>query len=421
MIDGVLLENGQSRAMRAILPATYEEFAQACAAGTQLLDIIFNAAGWQTQPTFLNKQNLLQDPTAAQYGLGPTATVDDAFSEIANRLALISGNMGAITATVQDTNGNPLQGVLVSGIFDDNGDTVQTNSSGVASGYIAEGQTTVSITGYADIQNFSTVLTVVKGSSYTETFTVTTQNFLKVLSTKFLKFSGNVSQADVTAVGGGGAGSSIRLTSANSNITTGSGGGGGYCTVQTNVPFQPNVSYLATVGAGGQSESSNGGASSFLGVTANGGSGGEPGNPSASQAASGGAGNPAGANGRIGKQYTAYAGLPGAAGSTQGYSSFTETVAYGGSGGGGALSNNEPGDYPNGGAAGGYGGKGGDADNSAYPANPNDGGNGQDGFGGGGGGGGACAIYPEEYSVYGTFGKGGSGCIAIRMHLKSAA
>ena len=82
MIDGVLLENGQSRAMRATLPATYEEFVQACANGTQLLDIMFNAAGWQTQPTFLNAGNLLSNESANALGLPNTAVPDDAWSKI---------------------------------------------------------------------------------------------------------------------------------------------------------------------------------------------------------------------------------------------------------------------------------------------------------------------------------------------------
>ena len=91
MIDGVLLENGQSRAMRATLPATYEEFAQSCAAGTQLLDIMFNTAGWQTLPTFLNKQNLLQDPTAAQYGLTGGAVPNDILAILGKSVLSLNG------------------------------------------------------------------------------------------------------------------------------------------------------------------------------------------------------------------------------------------------------------------------------------------------------------------------------------------
>lgn len=77
MKDGIIKGDGTSRLMRATLPATYEEFKQACEAGTQPLDVLFNALGWSTLPDFLNKGNLLKDATAALYGLGTDAVPDD--------------------------------------------------------------------------------------------------------------------------------------------------------------------------------------------------------------------------------------------------------------------------------------------------------------------------------------------------------
>lgn len=82
MIDGIIKGDGTSRKMRATLPATYEEFKQAAAAGEQTLDVMFNPPGWQQQPTFLNKQNLGQDKTMAVYNLGPEGTVDDLFQSV---------------------------------------------------------------------------------------------------------------------------------------------------------------------------------------------------------------------------------------------------------------------------------------------------------------------------------------------------
>lgn len=80
MKDGIIKADGTSRLMRATLPATYEAFRAAAAAGTLPLDVLFNESGWSQQPTFLNKANLLTDATAALFGLGTEAVPDNAFS-----------------------------------------------------------------------------------------------------------------------------------------------------------------------------------------------------------------------------------------------------------------------------------------------------------------------------------------------------
>lgn len=82
MKDGIIKGNGTSRKMKATLPATYEEFKQAAGAGEQTLDVMFNAPGWQQQPTLLNKENLGQDETMAVYNRGPEGTVDDLFQSV---------------------------------------------------------------------------------------------------------------------------------------------------------------------------------------------------------------------------------------------------------------------------------------------------------------------------------------------------
>lgn len=109
MNDGIIKGDGTSRKMKATLPATYEEFKQAVAAGEQTLDVVFNAPGWEQQPTFLNKQNLLQDVTAAILGMGSDAVPDDAFSkliELANSKCKIeTGNYkGTGTAGIDNPN-----------------------------------------------------------------------------------------------------------------------------------------------------------------------------------------------------------------------------------------------------------------------------------------------------------------------------
>lgn len=84
MNDGIIKGDGTSRKMKATLPSTYEEFKQAAGAGEQTLDVMFNSSGWQRQPTFLNKQNLLSDTTATELGFTdlPGATVDQAFLKL---------------------------------------------------------------------------------------------------------------------------------------------------------------------------------------------------------------------------------------------------------------------------------------------------------------------------------------------------
>lgn len=79
MIDGIIKADGTSRLMKSELPATYEEFRAQCHAGTQPLDVLFNALGWSQMPTFLNKANLLKDTTAALFGLSTDAVPDSVF------------------------------------------------------------------------------------------------------------------------------------------------------------------------------------------------------------------------------------------------------------------------------------------------------------------------------------------------------
>lgn len=82
MKDGVIKQDGTSRLMRANLPDTYEEFKAVAANGTLTLDILFNSAGWQQLPTFLNKANLLKDTTATLFGMDDTAVPDNVFERL---------------------------------------------------------------------------------------------------------------------------------------------------------------------------------------------------------------------------------------------------------------------------------------------------------------------------------------------------
>lgn len=356
--------------------------------------------------TELSKATLLQDSTEASlFGSAADRTVDDVFAGIAGQLKLIKSDMAAITLTVQDTNGKPIPEVLVQGILSESGQAVYTNANGVVTGYIGEGAQVIKVSGYADLEDYSETVTVVKGTTITKTIKLTTRNFLKITSSRSIKFSGNVSAVDVTAVGGGGGGGLQGLAST-SDIVGGAGGGGGYCVVKEAITINPNELYKIVIGIGGTvfttRKSPNGkpgGTTTALGVTANGGAGGE-GFPEKWDGFSlaGGVGNGNGG-------YNGYdCGLDrrnaenGKDGSVLGYASFTELVRYGGGGGGGGKGLDVVG-----------GQNFGAAPSKSAKANT-----------GGGGGGGTYKDYGEGPSPENP-GNGGSGVVAIRMHLKSAA
>nr|DAR34185.1 MAG TPA: Receptor Binding Protein [Caudoviricetes sp.] len=340
----------------------------------------------------------ITNATASTIGVDQNTTVDAAINTLGVAIELMKTNKGYITLSVADTTGAPIPGIPMPLITDKDGVAQQTNENGIASGYISEGTQTIEIKDYADIIDYTDSINIIKGNFHTKNIIVTTRNFLKITASRSLKFSSNVSAVDVTAVGGGGGGDAC--SSGYDDGNSAGGGGGGYCTVQENVTFQPNTSYKAIVGAGGDGfysvsgspknyPATDGGSSSFLGVIAGGGKHGNQGKDSSAAGAG---------NGRGGYYTAYYSAYNAVAGSVAGYSSFTETVMYGG-GGSGVWSQSGR-NYT---AAAGYGGNG-DSGN----------GNGVDGFGGGG-------------SAYGSrdggskAGDGGSGCIAIRMHLKSAA
>ena len=371
------------------------------------------------QGTPLNKETLLQDSTEIEiFGNASNRTVAEAFSGIMDRIDLIMQNVASMALTITDTAGNPIPGVYVNGVFDDDGNAVKTNASGQINGYVAEGDSTLSITSYADITPYSEVFTAVKGQSYTKTIQVTTRNFLQILSSAQYRFSENVTQVDETVVGAGGGGGAGDVFTGEMVASSGGGGGGGECVVSENVSFSPNIFYPALVGSAGLGatrtrSATPGGSSSFLGVTAAGGTAG--GNGEYGNGGAAGVGNGNGGEGVEGPGYPSYVtnGNNGNPGTVQGYSSFTEMMLYSGGGGSGAATNDgHDGSGGIGGAP--FGGKGG---NTSY-GHDLDGGN-ATGYGGAGGGSGAFS--DGESDDFGPGGDGYQGLIAIRMHLATAA
>ena len=360
--------------------------------------------------TDLSKSTLLQDSTEVSlFGSAADRTVDDAFAGIAGQLKLIKSDMAAITLTVQDTNGKPIPEVLVQGILSESGQAVYTNANGVVTGYIGEGAQVIKVSGYADLEDYSETVTVVKGTTINKTIKLTTRNFLKITSSRSIKFSGNVSKVDISVVGAGGGGQGGQGTS--SEIRSGSGGWSGSVSNKTGIAVAPNVEYHAIVGAGGDPGSAyggdgiKGGDSKFMDVVAPGGSGGSTQN-NGTGSAKGGLGKESHGNGNSGQNSSA-----------QTFKSFSEMESGPGGGGGGAVHIDGFGGAPSGGKGGEKNGaNGGDISNNGYGLKPVPA---KDNSGAGGGGGPAASWNGSYGSEQGS--KGGSGCVAIRMHLKSAA
>lgn len=352
--------------------------------------------------TQLNKATLLKDSTEISlFGKAANRTVDEAFAWIAGLLNLIKADMAAITLTVQDTNGKPIPEVLVQGILSESGQDVYTNANGVASGVIGEGNSTIKISNYADILDYSESISVTKGSIITKTITVTTRNFLKILSSQNLRFSANVETVDVSVCSGGGSGAHSATAAHDMG-----GGGGGHTKKTTGIVPVAHQIYNAIVGAGGASVNGgyngangvDGGISSFMGVSADSGKGGK--------FSRGGSSGISGAGNGNGGYVTNTAVVKGTNGTETIYKSYTELETCGGGGGGAggvstwfASAGGSPG-----------GGKGGTVNDDGLDEHAKPG---VDGIGGGGG-----ASKNNESSY--PSGKGGNGSIAIRMHLKSA-
>ena len=349
--------------------------------------------------TELSKLNLLQDSTEVSlFGRAADRTVDEAFSGIAGQLKLIMSDMATIALTILTTNGKPIPDVLVQGILSENGQAVYTNASGVASGYIGEGQQAVKVSGYADVEDYAETLTVVKGTNISKTWKLTTNNFLSVKSSRPVKFTGNVSTIDYSVTSGGGGGG------AGYGYPGGGGGAGGGTITKTGIEISPNTVYPATVGAGGKGgtyldyDGHPGGQSSFMGDAPAGGNpglspvrggSGEPGAIGGSGSQGGGSGGNGGSksdNGSNGSNATSTA-----------FTSFTETKSLGGGGAGGEGKN--------------YSGA--SATDGIVGGAANTGGGGSGGYGAGKDKEGDYNDSPGSY--------GYSGFIGIRMHLKSAA
>ena len=379
-------------------------------------------------PTTESRQvlNLLTDSTKTYIGLDPSSTPDDAFRSL--YLLNVLSDKASFRLTVKTAGGTPIANLPVTcnKYLDGNSNPVAgplyTDENGVIDTFFANGNVTLSVTGYADLENWSQQYSVVNGEQYEEEAALTTRNFLKWTSSTTTKFSSNVSRVDVSCCGGGGGGGGAQGYSSR-NVGTGGGGGGGYASMEEKVTFVINNNYSIIVGAAGvagisrdsstrkATDGGDGGNSSFLTIEAQGGKGGKAAvfnssNDSISIGA-GGEGNGKGGNGVLPSRN----GNNGGNGQGNIYDSFTAIKPVGGGGGSGSAYK-EP-NYRTGGNGGTPGGgKGGaNAGNASAGASEI----------GGGGGSGYGYIENSEYTPVRVMASmpGGSGCVAIRMHLKA--
>ena len=199
------------------------------------------------------KKNLLHDSTAEMLGLTKKAVVNDAFVVVANTLKLITSGSAVLNLTVVDNSGLPVKNVMISGLFDAAGGQMYTNDSGKANGIIAANGTTISISGYIDLQDYSEEINITQGGSETKTITLTRVNQKVISTSSGLRFSNNVKTFDVCLCGAGGGSEPAWVPNYPSTTLYrgGSGGGGGYVINLYDLNPQDGDYYI-TIGVGGK-------------------------------------------------------------------------------------------------------------------------------------------------------------------------
>lgn len=343
-------------------------------------------------------QSKLSTATAALFGDG-TSDADAALAKIADTVKSI----GDVQVKVVDPNGNPIQGARITGLYgtpttasDGTAHGVlQTNPISISSPYIDLKDQTADASGYVGSFNVLTVTLPIVGEN----------NIIRITSSKTVKFSKAVKTVDVCCVGGGGGGGQSANYKASNYETNGggAGGGGGGIVNSYGINVSADTSYSISIGDGGGIEGS-GGTTTFLSVSAPGGTGGSRSGeyPNIQQVAGLAGTTGCGDGGRYSN-----------GGSNTTVSEFNDgKTFYSGGGGAGVgerlVTENKKfkGGSPNGasGAIAGY-----DVTAKAGTA------------GIGGGGGGAAYYYNGSGSTIThdiKGGRGGSGLVAIRIHLK---
>ena len=340
---------------------------------------------------------MLTSATGNKYGL----TDGNAEQAVSISMDFIS-TIGAISIYVFDPLGNPVEGAVIQGLSGN----PSTNASGFVQGTVVTNPVTVK-SPYVDLKDQSVNVTSYVGTTTAMRVTLESlgeNGIVRFTRSTNVKFSHVAKTVDVCCVGGGGGGGQ----SANKQTTTyefnggGAGGGGGSIVNSYGINVSADTSYSISIGNGGGIEGT-GGTTTFLSVSAPGGTGGSRSGdyPNITQVA-----------GLAGIAGCGNGGHYSAGGSNTTVSEFNDgKTFYSGGGGAGvgertATENKKfKGGSPNGASG-------------AIAGNMNTAKAGTAGIGGGGGG---AAYY---YNSYGSTihndiraGSGGSGLVAIRIHI----
>ena len=340
---------------------------------------------------------MLTSATGNKYGL----TDGNAEQAVSISMDFIS-TIGAISMYVFDPLGNPVEGAVIQGLSGN----PSTNASGFVQGTVVANPVTVK-SPYVDLKDQSVNVTSYVGTTTAMRVTLESlgeNGIVRFTRSTNVKFSHVAKTVDVCCVGGGGGGGQ----SANKQTTTyefnggGAGGGGGGIVNSYGINVSADTSYSISIGNGGGIEGT-GGTTTFLSVSAPGGTGGSRSGdyPYIEQVA-----------GLAGIAGCGNGGYYGAGGSNTTVSEFNDgKTFYSGGGGAGVgdrlVTENKKfkGGSPNGasGAIAGY-------DVTAKA-----------GIAGIGGGGGGAAYYSNSSgsTINNDIraGSGGSGLVAIRIHL----
>lgn len=329
-------------------------------------------------------------PSVSQDLFSRNISLDEAISIVTGVLV----SQKAITVTVKDEAGNPIEGAIINGLERN----PATNSNGIAAGRLSSYNLNV-ISPYIDLQNKSVVVSTTTARNIDIVLEKYADNkILRFEQSKSVKFSNNIKNIDVCCVGGGGAGGSMAFNADYTNLACGGGGGGGIVNA-TNIAVTPLIDNSLIVGSGGNYKDGgytggNGGTSSFLNIVANGGFGGTGKIGGTGNLAGGNSGAVGCGNGGNGEQN----------GGNSIVSEFNDNTTYY-SGGGGGGSSSQSGSAKTGGSPNGANG----ARFTLAATNAK---------GPGGGGGGAFGYRPDSgstgYSAKGS--PGGPGLVAIRLH-----
>ena len=211
---------------------------------------------------------MLTPATGNKYGL----TDGNAEQAVSISMDFIS-TIGAISIYVFDPLGNPVEGAIIQGLSGN----PSTNASGFVQGTVVANPVTVK-SPYVDLKDQSVNVTSYVGTTTAMRVTLESlgeNGIVRFTRSTNVKFSHVAKTVDVCCVGGGGGGGQ----SANKQTTTyefnggGAGGGGGGIVNSYGINVSADTSYSISIGNGGGIEGT-GGTTTFLSVSAPGGTGG---------------------------------------------------------------------------------------------------------------------------------------------------